>query len=232
MSLLQTPHELLAETELCRLCKLGEDRETRKLNLVFGEGYMPCDGMIVAESPGPEEERSQRPFFPEAPSGEMLHKLFKINGLKREQFYITNAVVCPPLSINGQVMESEEKKRIFGTKVGDGKAISQCNPRLQATINFVSPKVLVVMGAHAYTSIFGHAPQGGMNKHLGWKSSAAFPYRIFVTYHPAFYLRRKTWFMQNCNPGSEDYEKHLRNTEELSELYKGHWAQIAQAMAA
>src|SRR3989338_6776544 len=63
-------------------------------NLVFGEGDENCDVMFIGEAPGFYEDRLGRPFVGRA--GQLLDKLVKEIGWKREDVYITNIVKRRP----------------------------------------------------------------------------------------------------------------------------------------
>lgn len=225
MSLETKVKTLIEESESCRLCTLGCEREERNQNMVFGEGNIPSEYMLIGESPGPEEEKQQRPFFPEAPSGELLDKLMRENGLHRSQFFITNAVICPPLNPSGTVMDSVRKDEIFGKQLGDRGSIDQCNQRLRKTIELVDPRVVVLLGAHAVTALFGKHP-GTLSKKLGWQSTSEYPFRIFISYHPSYYLRQKSFYMKNPRRTEEDKQKIQR----IGQMYRDHWKQISKAI--
>ncbi|MGB3976335.1 MAG: uracil-DNA glycosylase, partial [bacterium] len=74
----------------CRRCKLHRSRS----NLVFGEGSVEPDLVLVGEGPGFDEDRQGRPFVGAA--GQLLNKIIKAMGLAREQIYICNIVKCHP----------------------------------------------------------------------------------------------------------------------------------------
>jgi DNA polymerase len=220
---------LIAEYEACTKCPLGDQRIAREGNLVFGEGPMPTDLCIVGESPGPQEEREARPFFPDAPSGKILDSLLSENGLSRKKIFITNAVLCAPLSETGSVMDSTEKKKIFGSTLDDNGAIHQCNSRLKEVLSYVNPKVVVTLGAGAYHSLLGQTPRS-ITAELGWQSTAEYPFRIFVSYHPSFYIRKKSWMERNTKEGTAEYDKALDDVERTSNLLREHWKQITAAL--
>ncbi len=72
----------------CTECSLHETRT----NIVFGEGPVPCDVMLVGEAPGANEDKQGRPFV--GASGKMLELFLEEAGISREEVYITNVVKC------------------------------------------------------------------------------------------------------------------------------------------
>ena len=65
-------------------------------NFVGGHGPANAKLMIVGESPGELEDHHGIPFWPNAPSGEMLTILLKENGFNRNDAYITNVFKYRP----------------------------------------------------------------------------------------------------------------------------------------
>lgn len=195
---------LIKEADSCRECILGEQRVSRGGAIVYGEGPVPARGMIIGESPGPQEEREIRPFFPDAEAGRVLAKAMAKAGLDRQDWFLTNAVVCAPLQ-NGRVAPNKEE--IYKT------AIPACSKRLEKILDAVSPKILVLLGKPAYTSIFGYTRS--MRQVLGWQAHPRFD--VFVSWHPAHYARKKS-----------DPNKNKIEVQNLAKQIIGHWLEIAK----
>lgn len=115
----------------CDLCEL---HKWAKTVCMFGNGPVPCKGMIVGEGPGTEEDRVGRPFV--GRSGEYLDAVLYDLELDRKQFYITNATRCKP--------PRENKDDLL--KI----AVKTCAPYLEQEIAVVKPDVILAIGTYAY----------------------------------------------------------------------------------
>ena len=58
------------------------------LKRVNGEGSAGPKILVVGEAPGADEEAEGRPFI--GPSGQLLNRLLKQAGVKRDETYVTN----------------------------------------------------------------------------------------------------------------------------------------------
>ncbi len=220
--------ELLSEYRDCQNCKLGQLRHDRGAPIVFGEGNLDAELMIIGESPGPLEETHIRPFFQKAEAGKYLHLLLEQNNIHRRDIFITNAMICAPLNKNtGGVMDSIEKKSIFGSSLQDQKAIYICNDRLTKTIEIIKPKILVLLGEVAYTSIYGYPPTT-VTSVLGWNKYFQNKYKVFVSYHPSYYARLKSK-VESMYKTDADYKTNYNKLIDLSKTLKSHWKEISEA---
>jgi DNA polymerase len=198
------------EYERCTDCALGNIRQKRGANLVFGRGHPNAIGMIIAESPWVAEERDKKPLHPDAPAGGVLYRVMKKVGLSQEEWFLTNAVICRPL------LEPDGPLQKNKPKVEHVKA---CSTRLKRTLHAVSPKLVVLLGTHAYQAWFGHPPEGGVGRNIGWvtvrneDTGHAVNYHVFFTYHPSYISRKEG------TTGARDAQK----------LYLTHWQTIDQA---
>jgi uracil-DNA glycosylase family 4 len=64
------------------------------LNIVPGQGPIPCDVMIIGEAPGKNEQEQGMPFIGRA--GQVLNEALKFGGLARDEVYITNVYKTRP----------------------------------------------------------------------------------------------------------------------------------------
>jgi uracil-DNA glycosylase family 4 len=74
----------------CEKCKLCETRN----KIVFGEGNVDADIVLISEGPGEEEDKTGRPFVGD--SGKLLNSFLAKVGIERSSLYITNIVACRP----------------------------------------------------------------------------------------------------------------------------------------
>ena len=150
--------------EACPRCKLSRSR-TR---LVFGQGNPRAELLFVGEAPGREEDEQGLPFVGAA--GQLLTKIIEAMGMRREDVYIVNTVLCRPP--NNRNPEPEE--------------IASCRPFLEEQIRLVRPRVVVTLGSFAAQAVLG--TEEPISKLRGrWHD--AHGSRVMPTYHPAFLLR-------------------------------------------
>ncbi|WP_236006145.1 uracil-DNA glycosylase [Paradesulfitobacterium ferrireducens] len=152
----------------CRRCALGETRRS----LVFGEGNLQAQIMLVGEAPGEKEDVSGRPFV--GPAGRMLNKILEETGLRREDIYITGVVKCRPP----------------GNRLPKKDEVEACVPFLHEQIRSLQPKIIVCLGSLAAKTLID--PKLKISEARGqWvvKDGAKF----MPTYHPAsvFHDREK-----------------------------------------
>jgi len=158
----------------CTRCKLH--LQGRK-QIVFGVGNPQADLMFIGEAPGADEDTQGEPFVGRA--GQLLTKMIKAMGLRREDVYIANIIKCRPP----------------GNRQPERDECETCSPFLMRQIEAIKPKVIVALGAVAAKTLL--AVSASMMELRGrW-----FDFRgtkLAVTYHPAFLLRdprqkKETW---------------------------------------
>ena len=111
---------------------------------VFGEGAAHAALLIVGEQPGDREDREGRPFV--GPAGRLLDEALDQAGIDRRQVYVTNAVKHFNFEPPGKFRLHKRPP------VGSIKA---CMPWLEAELEVVRPRVIVVLGATAAQALFG-----------------------------------------------------------------------------
>jgi uracil-DNA glycosylase family 4 len=165
--------EVEGEALACRRCRLAESRQ----NVVFGSGDPHARLMFVGEGPGAEEDRQGLPFV--GPAGELLTRIVAAIGLTREQVYIANVVKCRPP----------------GNREPAPDEVAACRGYLEAQIDLVRPRVIVLLGRTAAQTLLG-VDRSLARLRGQWHSVRGVAAR--VTYHPAALLRnpdykRPTW---------------------------------------
>ncbi len=168
---------LKAQAQACQACRLAQGRT----QVVFGEGPLSAQLMIVGEGPGEEEDRQGRPFVGRA--GQLLDRILEAAGIPRQKVYITNIVKCRP---PGNRTPLPDEARI-------------CTDRwLKREIELVAPQIIVPLGAVAAEFFLGE--KVSITKVRGqwfeWNGI-----RVFPMFHPAYLLRNPS-----RSPGSP---KHL-----------------------
>ena len=157
----------------CTLCPLSEHRN----KVAFGSGDPNADLMFIGEGPGAEEDRQGLPFVGRA--GELLTKIIQAIDLTRDQVYIANIVKCRPP----------------GNRDPQAEEVAACRPYLEAQIDNIQPRVIVLLGKVAAQTMLGTDYTLGRMRGQ-WYHVRGVETR--VTYHPAALLRnasfkRPTW---------------------------------------
>jgi uracil-DNA glycosylase len=111
----------------CRKCRLWQGAK----HAVPGEGPLNAKIMLIGQNPGADEDELGRPFVGRA--GKYLTKTLAEYGIRREDIYITNIVKHV----------SPQNRKPFDDEVG------ACLPYLINQINFIRPKLIVLLGASA-----------------------------------------------------------------------------------
>jgi len=146
-------------------------------HVVFGVGNQYADLMFVGEAPGADEDVQGEPFVGAA--GQLLTKIIRAMGLKREDVYIANILKCRP----------DTPGQRFGNRKPTPQEMATCIPYLHEQIDLIQPKVLVALGATAVEGLLGASK--GISKLRGnWQTYRGLP--LMPTYHPAFLLRNQS----------------------------------------
>jgi DNA polymerase len=156
-----------ATCESCHACELGQTR-TRS---VFSGGSTQAKIMIIGEAPGKDEDDQGEPFV--GRSGQLLMKLFAQVGVERERdLYICNTIKCrPPQNRKPTPLEKDA-----------------CRPFLEAQIDFVQPKVIVLCGATAVSSLLPHEKRTITQVRGQWFDHASGA-KVMAVFHPSYLLR-------------------------------------------
>jgi DNA polymerase len=156
------------EVRGCTKCRLCETRT----HTVFGEGDPDAKIFFIGEGPGETEDQTGRPFVGRA--GELLNKMIRGMGLRREQVMIANIVKCRPP----------------GNRVPAPDEVATCTPYLERQLEIVRPRVIVTLGLPSTQYML--QTKNSMGRMRGqwheWRGIKLMP-----TYHPAYVLRNPTY---------------------------------------
>jgi uracil-DNA glycosylase family 4 len=122
-----TLQELAVVASTCTRCGLSRGRT----QVVFGVGNPHAEVLFVGEGPGYHEDKQGEPFVGAA--GQLLNRLLGEIGLRREDVYITNTVLCRPPG-NRDPLPAE---------------LEACAPFLAGHIELIQPRVIVTLGNFA-----------------------------------------------------------------------------------
>ena len=125
----------------CKACDLW----MRGTQTVFGEGPAQAELMFVGEQPGDKEDLEGRPFV--GPAGAVLERALEEASIDRDTIYLTNVV-------KHFKWEPRGKRRIH--KKPNALQIAACRPWLEAEIDRVRPRVVVLLGATAAQAMLGN----------------------------------------------------------------------------
>lgn len=161
--------EAAAGCRACELWRLG----TRT---VFGEGAADAELALVGEQPGDREDVEGHPFV--GPAGAVLDRALREAGLDRRAIYVTNAVKHFRWAQRG-------KRRLH--QKPDPVHVAACRPWLQAELEVVRPRLLVLLGATAAQAVLG--PQVRVLRDRGRFAPSPFGVTAMPTVHPSSILR-------------------------------------------
>jgi uracil-DNA glycosylase family 4 len=159
-----TLEDLARDASTCTKCRLSEGRTT----VVFGSGNPTADLMFIGEAPGFHEDKQGLPFVGAA--GQLLTKLLEGIGLRREDVYIANTLMCRPPGNRDPLPDETEA----------------CKPWLKAKLDLIDPRVICTLGNFSTKLLLGR--NIGITRirgqRLDWRGRVLVP-----TYHPAAVLR-------------------------------------------
>jgi uracil-DNA glycosylase len=170
-----TWRELAESAASCTRCDLYQ----RATATVFGEGRKNAAMMLVGEQPGDQEDKQGHPFV--GPAGRILDRALRDGNIDRADVYVTNAVKHFKWTERG-------KRRIHQRP--NGTEIKACGFWLDAELELVRPRLVVLLGAVAGEAMFGSRFRVG--EHKGKVEEAEFGrWRGLVvsTIHPSAVLR-------------------------------------------
>tara|TARA_A100001015_G_scaffold213385_1_gene239343 strand:+ start:1581 stop:2300 length:720 start_codon:yes stop_codon:yes gene_type:complete len=149
-------------------CNLKKDNN----NLVFGEGNLDSQLMIIGEAPGENEEKNGLPFQGEV--GTLLNKMLIAIGINRKKIYTAYVVnFRPPKDRKPTVQE-----------------IKRYSSFLKEHISIIDPKIIILMGATAMDAVTG-LKNNISNERGEWKETIFKSKTIptMITYSPSYLIR-------------------------------------------
>ncbi len=117
----------------CNNCQLSAIRK----HAVIGQGNFSSDMMLIGQSPGKVEDKSNRLFA--GPSGQVFDKLLAYAGITRDDIYLTNLIKC--------ILPKSRRP--------SHNEIRECSNYLDREIEIVNPKFIVPLGFHSTRYILG-----------------------------------------------------------------------------
>ncbi|MBQ4874530.1 MAG: uracil-DNA glycosylase [Rickettsiaceae bacterium H1] len=164
-------------TELRRIIESFTGCELKKYakNTVFSDGNPNAEIMLIGEAPGATEDLQGIPFC--GASGKLLDKMLEAINLDRKKAYISNTVFWRP--------PGNRQPTYHETEI--------CRPFIEKHIALVSPKIIVLVGGTAASTILNS--DLGISKLRGkfYEYTNKYlpePTKATAIFHPAYLLRQ------------------------------------------
>lgn len=195
---------MLNDPRLARCGRCGLHKSCRSPKMpVTGEGRLGV--LVVAEAPGGEEDKRNVQLV--GPAGQTLRRYLRELDVDLDRdCWKTNAVICCP----GRNPTSEE--------------VLSCRPNLLKTIRELKPRMILVLGRPAISSLIGwlwRENPGEVGRWVGWKiPSQRLNAWVCPSYHPSYVMRTenagiKTRGQEKGRVVSIMFREHLRQAFEL-----------------
>jgi uracil-DNA glycosylase family 4 len=156
----------------CHECPLWAEK------CVPGKGPDKAQLVVVGEAPGEQEARSKVPFS--GKSGKLLDRILAYHGIRREDVFVTNTVLCRPPE----------------NRTPTAKEVRACQDRLRWEVSSRGPETVLALGNSAAQSLIG--TRDGITRLRtgnGYQSAILDDgVRVVPTYHPAAALRSSDLF--------------------------------------
>jgi uracil-DNA glycosylase len=161
---------LYTEAQVCRICPGLADKTAVLSEL---NGNLDPKVMFIGEAPGRVgADKTRRPFYGDK-SGDNFQKLLDSIDLRREDIFITSAVMCSPRSL------TDANRKPLRSEIGN------CSGYLQRVLTLIKPRIIAtlgVVGLEALSLIAYH--EFKLKTHAGqivdWNGAKLLP-----LYHPS-----------------------------------------------
>lgn len=129
---------LCAEAQGCRICPDLADKTAVLSDL---NGVLKPKVFFIGEAPGRAgADRTRRPFYGDK-SGENFQKLLDSIDLRREEIFITSAVMCSPRSATDANRKPTRRE------------IKNCSAYLERVLDLIDPPVVATLGSVALEAL-------------------------------------------------------------------------------
>ena len=195
-----------SEEPQCHACPLNGER-------IRASVPMRTDLAIVGEAPGRQEIRNGVPFI--GPAGNLLNLTLAEFGVKREEVFVTNVVLCRPVDAEGKDAPPP------------AAAIQACSGRLKAELAAVRPKVTIAVGNTAAQTLL-NTKQGITKVHGAVEYSSEYGCHIMPTYHPAAVLHGAHGFFDDIYDEFQRAIQFVRGDIPLPGEYNPPWTFVQE----
>jgi uracil-DNA glycosylase family protein len=171
----QHMEQLRAQALTCPECP---NRQTR-FQVVFGEGDVNAEVMLVGQGPGIVEEQTGRPFA--GPSGRLLDEALAEVGLQRQKLWLTNVIKCRAVKV--------DKGRLVD-RAPSAAELKACRPWLEGELDIIRPRIIVCIGVPSAKALIDKKFRLS-EEHGQWRDVPDGARRLAV-FHPAYVLRLRS----------------------------------------
>ena len=169
LTVITSLEEAAASASVCQACGLCKTRQ----QVVFADGNPQARLMIVGEGPGQREDELGLPFVGRA--GQLLDKILaSVNIDRQKDTYICNMVKCRPP----------------GNRVPSKDEMEACRSFLEAQIEFVKPKLIVLAGSTAVQGVL--QVRDPISRIRGKWFDIANGAKVMPVFHPSYLLRNES----------------------------------------
>jgi uracil-DNA glycosylase family 4 len=167
--------ELRTQALACPGCP---NKDTR-FRVVFGEGDVGADVVLVGQGPGVADEQTGRPFA--GPSGRLLDQALAEAGLKRDKLWLTNVIKCRAVKT--------ERGRIVD-RAPSAAELKACRPWLDGELAVIQPRIIVCIGVPAAKALIDKKFRLSEEHGQFWEGPDGT--RRMAVFHPAYALRLRS----------------------------------------
>lgn len=154
----------------------GCDLKKTAINTVFADGVESSKIMVIGEAPGATEDKQGIPFCGD--SGQLLDNMLASIGLSRKtNIYITNIIFWRPPANRRPTTEE----------------VALCLPFVERHIAIIKPKLIILVGSTAVTSLLGDGLQISKirQEYYNYKNKYLdYPITTTALFHPAYLMRQ------------------------------------------
>jgi len=180
-------NKLVAKVKICERCV----RMCHRKKVLSNEnGNINSKVIFIAEAPGRlGAEKTGKPLFGDK-TGENFDYLLNSIGWRRENIFITNAILCNPQKLN------------CSNSTPSDEETGNCSSYLKKTLELVNPDIIVTLGKHALNALKLIQPhkfilKTCVAKKIPWNDKYLFP-----LYHMS---PKAINFHRNMNKQKEDF---------------------------
>jgi DNA polymerase len=171
LTLEERRRELASLAQRAAVCERCAPLARSRTQTVFGIGPLDAEVFFIGEAPGAEEDRLGQPFV--GPAGQLFNRILESCGLKRDEVYIANMLLCRPP----------------GNRTATTGEVGNCREYLDRQLALVRPRVICALGGCAAQNLLGSMQS------LGKLRGCFHDYHgtpVLCTYHPAFLLPHRS----------------------------------------
>jgi DNA polymerase len=214
----------------CEKCELGKLRKNKFKetsgycgNMVFGDGNVDADMVILGIGPGEQEDQQGLPFVGD--SGYILDDYLSHVKMRRDELFIMNTVACRPFS---KALDFKTKKLREENRDPTALESMTCRPMWQDVLYIIDPLVVVSMGKPAVAEAAGKRGVS-MRDVQGTVMTCTVPgkavpvvYTNIPMYHPAYLSRSGDTF--HAGPWHQAliaWKRAVYFLDQMRNLYRG-----------